>query len=185
MRCYSKAMIDIEEATSKARLYASTFTTAYNEAINQHYSETQKTVSNLGELQALMPLYDRKLGKDIAAVVLYSEHDFFLYFLNDQNQTLKTIKLVGDTEGFTRDWTFNTPHDQKEKRVVSYLGITAADILASVNVPASNFLSPTKEVIERNAVSHGTGRGNQDGARAQRRLPEILEQTTKQSILDV
>ncbi|MEX2398683.1 MAG: restriction endonuclease [Candidatus Saccharimonadales bacterium] len=102
----------------------------------------------------------------------YTDYDFFLFFLDEENATWRIIDSDNEEE-FTADWTMHTPQDEKRRRMHEYLQVKPEEILMEVNVPARGFLNNVDYQIEKQGRSHGYDRGNQHGAKARKEIPVL------------
>jgi hypothetical protein len=99
--------------------------------------------------------------------------------VDEQNALIKVFAVAGDPEGFTMEWTSNTPGSKRSERVKDYLGIADDPPLKEVNVPAPSFLSLDVTYLAEQGRRHGTNFGNQDGRKAEQALPALLESSQR------
>ena len=106
------------------------FIRAYTQVISEHYSSVRDAVSEIGYRRLLLPLYDRRVGADVAIAALLAEYEFFLFFVDRQNVSFVQPPInVSAVPAFNRDWTFQVPSLQRILTVVQHLGINDATIV--------------------------------------------------------
>jgi hypothetical protein len=167
------------EIESKLQAYATGFIRGYSEALDKNYVNAVQNIREMGLEPSFFPLYGREPGKNIALAVLFTDYDFYMFFLQAEGTLIKVSTAVGDAEGFGRDWTFNTPSDRRLERVREHLGITGDTTLQIVNIPGTDFMSSDASYMADQGHGHGTNFGNQAGAKAEQALPSLLESSRK------
>jgi hypothetical protein len=167
------------EIESKLEAYATGFIRGYTEALDKNYALAVQKVHEMDLESSFFPLYGREPGKNTALAVLFTDYDFYMFFVQAEGTLIKVSTGVGDAEGFDRDWTFNTPYDKRLERVKEHLRITGDTILWEVNIPGTNFISSDAAYMADQGHGHGTNFGNQAGAKAEQELPRLLESSRK------
>ena len=72
-----------------------------------------------------------------------------------------TLVDASGEQGFDRNWTFNAPGPARTGAVVKRLGVDPQKIIPvslgfdMVNIPGTNFMASSIEVIRKDAFSHG------------------------------
>jgi hypothetical protein len=167
------------EIESALRAYASAFIRGYSEALDNNYPDVTRKIRELGFASSFFPLHGREPGRDVALAVLSTEFDFYLYFVDEQDTLIKVFTEAGDREGFTREWTFDTPDGKRSERVIEYLGFADDPPLKLVNVPGTRFLGFDAAYMAEQGRRHGNNFGNQDGKKAEQALPALLESSQR------
>jgi hypothetical protein len=167
------------EVESKLKAYATGFISGYSEALGKNFIRAVQTIREMGLESSFLPLYGREPGKDTALAVLFTDHDFYMFFLEAENTLIKVCTGAGDAEGFDRNWTFTMPYETRLERAKEHLGITGDTILQVVNIPGTNFMPADAAYMADVGHGHGISFGNQAGAKAEQALPSLLESSRK------
>jgi hypothetical protein len=171
-------MNDIE-IESALRTYAVAYSRGYSEALDNNYPDVTRKIRELGFASSFFPLHGREPGRDVALAVLSTQYDFFLYFVDEQDTLVKVFTEAGDPDGFSREWTFNTPDGKRAEQIENYLGIANDPPLKLLHVPGTSFLSPDAAFMAEQGRHHGSHVGNQDGKKAEQALPALLESSQR------
>jgi hypothetical protein len=167
--------MDARQVDEKLRTYATEYIRGYTEVLDKHYYDIFWKVHQKGLELAYFPLYKRKLGRNVAIATLYTDNDFYLFFVEERDMNWKITQNARESEEFTRDWTFNTPDDIRQERVKQYLGLNKSIMLGKVSVPGANLMAMDVKTIGEQGYNHGNNFGMQAGKRAEKELPEVLE----------
>jgi hypothetical protein len=173
----------VQETRQKIVAYAEEFLGAYTEFVDQYGRDILAQASDAMMTRALFPFYRRTVGVDTGLAALYSDSDFYLYFLDEPGVGVVTLVDASGEQGFDRNWTFNAPGPARTGAVVKRLGIDPTKIIPvspgfdMVNVPGTNFMASSIEVIRNGAYSHGNNFAGQSLGRAQQLLPEMMGRT--------
>ncbi len=171
-----------QEIKDKLIKYAEAYIAGYTDSIKSHYQEIYwKVIQNNLEL-AFFPLYDRILGKDVSVKALFSENDFYMFFLEQKKVRVgKYINAIND-ENYSKQWTMDTPSDKRLVQVKKSLGIgekPKLPILGKVNVPGASIITYPISHISSQGESHGRSKGQQDARQAEKELPRVQEWSKK------
>ncbi len=177
--------------TTEARLleYAREFIRGYSQAIDTNYPNAKTFIHEAGLNHDYFPLYGRELGVDVAISAFFTKADFYLFFLGEYGVEIKRYEdgSANDASEFSKDWTFNTPDEQRIQKIKEYLGLKEANTLRitpycdAINIAGADMMAPFMMRLGEQGYRHGTGFGNQAGARADGDLPELREMLHKTS----
>ncbi|MBS2964771.1 restriction endonuclease [Actinocrinis puniceicyclus] len=164
------AAADVEQ---KVTAYAETFLWSYAATVATNFGAVARELESFGKRSRLFPLYGRRIGQDTSLVLLSSDFDFYLFFIDEPSGKFKLWQQVDASDGFDQDWTLSTPGDMRARKVRELLGLAEENVLGLVNVPGTNFVADTAQTMLRDAPLHGSGRANHDGRIAQEQLPAL------------
>jgi hypothetical protein len=159
----------------KLQGYATEFIRGYSDALEKNYPDATRKIHDMGFGPVFFPLYRRELGKTVALAALFTDYDFYMFFVAAEGTSIKVATRAGDAEGFSREWTFNTPYDKRCERVKDHLRLTDSPTLEVVNAPGTNFISSDAAYMAEQGHGHGNSVGNRAGAKAEQEFPTILE----------
>ena len=168
-----------DQHASKIVAYAGEFLRAYTEFFDKYSREVLTQASDLGVTHPLLPFYGRAVGVDTALAALYTDHDFYLYFLDEACGGLTVVVNASADQDLDRNWTFNAPGTARGAAVVQRLGIDMQKVIPLspgcdvVNIGGTNFLASSVETITRDAYSHGNNFAGLAATRARQAFPEI------------
>jgi len=166
-------MASAAEVEIKVTAYAEAFLQSYNSTVHANYGAVARELEALGQRSRLFPLYSRQLGKDTGLVLISSDFDFYLFFIDEPGVAFKAWQHIGADDHFDQGWTFHTPDDMRARSVREHLGLSEQAVLGLVNIPGTNFIELTAEAMVRDAAFHGSSHANRDGAAAEDQLPTL------------
>lgn len=114
-----------------------------------------------------------------------TKFDFFMFFLDEPGVEIEIYEDASDVSEFGRNWTLNTPIDQRIRKVKEHLGIEGAKIVRMtrgsdvLNVGADMMSPQMVKRLSEPGFRYGTGKGNQAGAAVEGEIPELKEQLKK------
>jgi hypothetical protein len=129
---------------------------------------------------------------DLAIAVFHTQIDFYLFFLDEPDTEIKTVRsaVAYNTNEFGWKWLSDTPAKRRIQRVKEYLGLEearmlqAAPSLDAINVPERNFIASDSLNMRVDGHRHGVNFGTQAGERAENVVPmvgEVLRRAARQS----
>ena len=178
-----------DEHVSKIEAYGAEFLRAYTEFFDKYSSDVLAQASDLAVKRVLLPFYGRRIGVDTAVAALYTQHDFYLYFLDEAGGAPTVAVDASADADLDRGWTFNAPGSAREATVARRLSIDRQKVLAlspgfdMVNIGGTNFLASSMDAITRDAYSHGNNFASQAATRARQAFPEITRRVELQARL--
>jgi len=179
-----------DKHASKILAYADEFLRAYTEFFDRYSGDVLAQASDLAVTRALLPFYGRAVGVDTALAALYTNHDFYLYFLDEAGSGLAIAVDASADLDFDGSWTFNSPGTARGVAVVKRLNNDSHKVIPlspgfdMVNIGGTSFLTSSMEAIKRDAYSHGNNFAGQAATRAQQAFPEIVRRNEIAARLD-
>src|SRR5918994_2059444 len=99
------------EIESKLQAYSTGYIKGYSDAVGKNYVNAVQKILEMGLESSFFPLYRREPGKNVALAVLFTDHDFYMFFIQAEGTLIKALISKEGAEEFDRDWTFNVPYD--------------------------------------------------------------------------
>ena len=169
-----------KQLSERVQIYAQSYLSALDETLNRFYGSTLEELQTLGG-EIKLPLYHKKIGKDLFLAVFQSDRDFFLFFTNPKIGKHITYNAIGDPK-FDEDWSAAFPQNKKYDSILSLLEIQRPDILDEVSVGGTTFLSLDDVSLKNNGKSHGRSKGQYYGSLAE---IDIVDRRREKQVNDI
>jgi hypothetical protein len=134
-------------------------------------------------------LYGRKLGKNLAIAVFFTQIDFYLFFFDRPDTEIETIKseVAHTTREFGLQWVSDTPGKLRIQRVREYLGLEEAKVLRpepyseAINIYDRSFGAWDALNMRIKGHEDGVIAGQQVGDLAESTLPRVRENLRREA----
>lgn len=172
--------------------YVVEFLKGYQYAIDTNFPDVKTFVLESRLDRALLPLYGRQLGVNVAIAVFASDSRLFVFFTDEPDVEIQAYAegAVSNSGESDREWGFNTPIIQQVQRAIEHLGIEESKIFQLGDAKGAIFIStidtmsiqggarpslaghPTRVV---NGYRNGVSFGNAAGQQAEAAVPQLKQ----------
>lgn len=155
--------------------YIKTYLDYYKKVVDQDYPHLLPVRNENALDLSILPLYDRKLGKDVALLAFYTDSGLYIYFIRKQKTIFEKIVFAdNDTEFNGEPFTLKT-YEQKEdiiKKNVSAGAKYGNPYIGSIVIPGRIPIDNKASLIKL-GKSSGAQKAHQDAKVAAKQILQI------------
>lgn len=170
-----------EEIKRLLTLYTENFLEYYKKTIDRDYSQILAE-RNKGLLHlSILPLYDRKLGGDVALSACITERFSYIYFIFKAGVPFENIIWAEDIEEFKTEPFIYQTYLQQEARVKEFLKVGAkfnSPYIGRIFFPGRLF-TQAESTIVKTAKDGGSSDAHSQARVAEKQLAQLQELSTE------